>query len=299
MFLVVRAWKVCCRIAVVCSLCVGAGYTEGTPALGSSGAAPQEESPPKDDASPKDEAPTKPVDPDERFVRDHLKECLAPTKLEFLDDGKVRLVFNFGQQKEEHQKIFTPNISEKAQSSFRWALDGEYVMDSWGRLSDDELDFGTSEGIRLGNSGMALLNLWFKGDVSVEMAYVQCVTCSPKQIIALAFTNAKGRSIASNFGSQCALFSRGRLVKKTGMYESVPNEKETRMKLALEGEKFVAYRENKRRCEAPFKPKDFESGKVGMIWAGGIAGFVHRLEVVGTIDYETSAKEMRRTVKSK
>lgn len=252
--------------------------------------------------APEAEAKTeveKKLTPEEQYIRENLEKLFSPTKVEFLDDGRVHLIFNFGEKKEEHMPIFTPPISENIRSTFRWALDGEFTVGTWGRARDPEVSGYRCEGIRIGNSGAAHLNLWFEDDVEAEIAYIQSVTSTPRQTIAVVYTNPKGQSIGANFGSQCAFFSAGALTKQTGSFESVRNETETRIKVVVKDGSFTAYRDNKKRDTAKYPEKNFASGRVGIIWGGGVASFIHRLEITGKIDAKKMAEEMKKGAKKK
>ena len=230
---------------------------------------------------------------DEQYIKDNIEKYLNPTKIEYLEDGKVHLVFNFGDKKDEHMNIFTPPISSDPKSRFRWSLEGEYVLGTWGRAGDEDF-ISKSDGIRISNEGFAHLNVWFKDDVEVEIAYAQSITSRPKQIIAVIFTNPSGNSLGSNFGSQCALFSGGTLKKAIGEYESIKNETATKIKLAVKDASFHAYRDGKKRSSSTYSPKSYASGRVGWIWGGGIASFVYKLDIKGNIDAKKMAEQLRK-----
>lgn len=286
-----------CRRTMACGC-----FLAGCFAFGGAFALWAQEEPEGESEAPKEEAKSeaeKKLTPEEQYVRENIEKLFSPTKVEFLDDGRVHLIFNFGEKKEEHVPIFTPPISENLRSTFRWAADGEFTMGTWGRARDPEFSGFRCEGIRIGNSGAAHLNLWFEDDVEAEIAYIQSVTSTPRQTIAVVYTNPKGQSIGANFGSQCAFFTAGALTKQTGSFESVRNETETRIKLVVKDGSFTAYRDNKKRDAAKYSEKNFASGKVGFIWGGGVASFIHRLEITGKIDAKKMADEMKKGAKKK
>ncbi len=91
----------------------------------------EEEAKPEGRTGTEESAPK--LSPEEQYVRDNLEKFLNPTRIEFLEDGRVNLIFNFGEKKEEHAELFTPPIADGARSTFRWALDSEFAMGTWGR----------------------------------------------------------------------------------------------------------------------------------------------------------------------
>lgn len=299
--------SVCLSILLVVAVPLSGGAAAGEPPK-----AGEEEKPSREEKAPDggeadekegaekdgdagDPAKTKatPSDPDEAYVREHLEEYLSPTTIEFKDDGRAHLVFNFGQKNESQSTSFTPNISASATSIFRWALEGEFIMDSWGRAGGKDVGVAT-EGLRISNAGMAHLNLVFKDDVEAQISYGQCVVSTTKQTIAVVYTNASGNSLGSNFGTQCAFFSRGRLSKVSGDIKLIASETETLLKLVVKDGKFSAWREGREKSSLAYSPKTYSSGQVGIIWGGGIASFLHRLEVAGSIDYKKTAALMKK-----
>lgn len=285
-----RAFAGCLGIAF--ALCLGPW-----PFRGASPGAEKEETKPEEKTAVKEAAQK--LSPEEQYVRDNLEKFLSPTSIQFLEDGRVNLIFNFGDRKEEHTNIFTPPISETAPSAFRWALDGEFTTGTWGRSRDRELSGFRCEGIRIGDKGVAHLNVWFQDNVEAEMAYIQCVSSTPRQMVALVFTNASGESIGCNFGSQCVVLKSGAVAKVTGTAEKVLNETETRFKLEVRDGTFTAYRDNRKRDTAKYTPKKFASGRIGFVWGGGVASFIHRLEITGRIDAKKMAQEMKKVLEKK
>ena len=239
----------------------------------------------------------KALTPDEQFVRENLEKYLSPTKIEFLEDGRTALAFDFGDKKSEHMTIFTPPISGDKAAKFRYSLRGEFGGwggGAWSSGAGGGENDAYWEGIRISNEGMAHLNIWFTDDIEAEMYYIQSVTSRPEQIVAVLFTNASGNSLGSKFGSQCTTFARGKVQKVKGEPELVKNEVGTKMKLVVKGGKFEAYRDNKRRSSMEYSQKSYASGKVGMLWAGGVASFIHRMEITGKIDAKKMAQEMKK-----
>jgi hypothetical protein len=233
---------------------------------------------------------------EEQYVRDNLGKHLGPTSIQFLDDGRVRLSFDMTAKKAEHETIFTPPVSKKPSDTFRWTnRDDEYYSSYSYTGTGDAI--GYMRGLRLSNSGMAHLNLWFLDDVEAEIWYVGSTTSSAKQAAALVFTNSKLASIGSNHGTQCVTYSKGLPQKAPrGTYEAIPNYTLVKLKLVVRNGNFEAWREGRKRQSMEYKPKDFASGRIGFVWKEA-RSFVSRLEVTGRIDAKKMAEELRKAAK--
>jgi hypothetical protein len=69
--------------------------------------------------------PEKKLSIDEQYVHENLEKYLNPTHMEWLPDGRVKLSFDFGDHKEDHESIFTPKVSKDLKSRFRWSVRDE------------------------------------------------------------------------------------------------------------------------------------------------------------------------------
>lgn len=253
---------------------------------------------------PAAEKATKPVKKllsvDEQYVKDNLEKYLSPTKIEFMADGRVKLLFEFGERKEEHEGIFTPRVSKEINNKFRWSLQNEWGW-GWGYSGSTRNKDGTYEynweGLRISNAGSAHLNCWFTDDVEAEISYVQAVSSSAKQTAAVVFTNTSGNSVGSNFGTQAATFSNGALAKRSGSIEAVPTDRGFKLKLVVRDGKFEAWRDGKSKQSMAYVKKTYESGRIGLLWGGGVASFIHRLEITGKIDAKKTAELMKKGTK--
>lgn len=238
---------------------------------------------------------------DEEYVRENLQEFLHPTKMEFLEDGRVKLMFDFSAKSEDHVAIFTPNVSNEINNTFRWSVRGEYPywgggLTGTGRAADDLTSY--YGGLRIAMKGMALLNAWFTDDVEAEISYSQSVSHQAKQSAAVIFTNETGRSLGSNFGTQCAIFNRaGGVEKAKGTVESVINEQGMKFKLVARNGIFEAHRDGRQKQKLEYPKKSFAAGRIGFVWGGGIASFIPKLEITGRLDAKKMAKEIRKAKK--
>src|SRR2546426_1998707 len=226
--------------------------------------------------------PEKKLSIDEQYVHENLEKYLSPTHMEWLPDGRVKLSFDFGDHKEDHESIFTPKVSKDLKSRFRWSVRDEWGgWWGWGTGSQKSKDGSGSPywwgGLRISNEGSAHLNVWFLDDVEAEINYIQNSSSSPKQIAAVSFTNKDGGSLASKFGSQCALLSSGKVQRCSGTFEPVTSDTGIKMKLVVKGGKFEAYRDGKMKTSMDYTKKNFSSGRVGFVWSGGVGSLIHTL----------------------
>ncbi len=233
-------------------------------------------------------------DESEKYVREHLKEFLAPADVKFLDDGRVRLSLKFKKDSGPNEKVaalFLPAVSSpKSRSTFRWALPEEALR--------------ASPGLRVSNKGAAHLKCWFRDDVEAEIDFFQPVSQGENPALAVVFTNKTGESIGSNYGKQCAFFRRGKLLGARGVKGSLELMKgccaiKRTNKLRVKDGVFEVSLENKKNHSFKYSAKKFPSGRVGIIWGGGIAASVGRIEITGHLDVKRTIEEMKRKTAKK
>jgi hypothetical protein len=205
--------------------------------------------------------------------------------VEFLKDGRVKLIFDFREKKEDHVDIFTPKVGAGYSSPFRWSLSDE---EHWSAADGNDI------GLRVSNTGMALLNCWFVDDLEAEMTFLNRVTFNQRMYTALIFANDKGSGIGSNLGSQCARFANGKPSGAKGALEAVINDASAKFKLVVRNGNFEAQRNGRSRQSMTYAPKSFSSGRLGFTWGGNIMGFISNLEIVGRIDSKKMSKIMQK-----
>jgi hypothetical protein len=225
------------------------------------------------------------VDADALLVKEKLKDLLHPTAIEFLDDGRVKMEFDFRQKTEEHGEIFNVPVGAQLQDVFRWTR------------SDEERVVGGDPGLRVSDRGSAVLKAWFKDDLEAEMEFLQHINFDARQIAAVAFVNAKGAGVGTNYGSQCAQFAGGRMGRATGRPTPVAFNNSARIKLVLRDGAFEAHRDGRQLSKSKYSPKSLTSGQIAFVWGGSISGTITKLTVTGRIDNARMAEQMRKTKK--
>jgi hypothetical protein len=229
------------------------------------------------------EANTEVRDKDTTYVTAHLAEFLHPDRLEFLDDGRVRLVYGFRDKDPKHEKDFEPEMGEGIKATFRWTF--------W----EEEHVQGGDTGLRVSDRGYAHVNCWFEGDVEVEVDYLQYMNHQNQHIFALTYTNKKGYAIGSNYGSQCVTFKKGgKLSGAQGEVIPVCFASTATIKLVVRDGYFEAHRDGTLEERARYPEKKFSSGLVGFVWGGSIAGIIPTLEITGRLDMKKMAKLIRK-----
>lgn len=223
------------------------------------------------------------------YVKEHLKAYLNPTSMLFLEGGRVQLTFELIEKDPALENVFTPRISRKVNHPFRWTVLRE---EKGGRFVKREVPTG---GIKIGQKGFALINCWFRDDLFVEIDYLQGPNHQGRQSMALVFHDDKSRhSVGNNFGTQCVLFKGGRRAASSGKIEPPRSNVATPLKLAVKDGTFEVYKDGVLRSSAKYSQKHLRSGRVGLLWSGGVAGIVERLRVQGELDVPAMAKFLRR-----
>ncbi len=270
------------------------GAARGTPkkAAAKKGAekAAEKKRAPEDDADGESEPapdgeeakPGPAADPDEEYVKAHIKEFLDGT-VTFDDKGKATIAYDFRSKKEEYQDDFLPPISPKVPASFRWSnYEEDHTIDN-------------EPGIRVSDRGVALFKVWFADDLEATVEYQQGNSWSKAQCMAIVFQTKAGQAIGNNFGGQCARFANG------AFQGGVPPATETasaqdvvKIGLRVRDGEFEASKNGKPKNKpAKYPAKALASGRVGFIWGGKLAGTICSLTITGKVDWAATAKAMK------
>jgi hypothetical protein len=237
---------------------------------------------------------------DDEYVHENLEAYLHPSTIQWLDDGRVKMVFDLSQRNEDHESAFTPKIAkDQINSMFRWTVRGEHgwyggTYSGSSKSGDTDYYYG---GLKTSMEGQAVVNCWFTDDVEAEVSYSQFVSHNAKQMWALVFTNKDTKSIGNNFGTQAATFTKTRLEKTKGTVDQVLNENGMRFKLLVKDGNFEVLRDGKSKQKQTYSKTSFASGRIGFVWGGGISSIVHRLEITGRVDAKKMAAELRKSGK--
>lgn len=248
----------------------------------------------------KESTSTRELSVDELYIQDMLEEYLHPTKIKFLSDGRVRMLFEFSEKREDHLDIFTPPVETKVNSPFRWSLSGEESYYSYSRPAVRDKDGNYvyyRGGLRVSDQGMALLKCWFEDEVEAKISFGTGTNFLPGQMMSLIYFSSGRRALGSNFGSQCVLFRRGRPVGRSGKPESMIIYSKADFGLVVKDGEFEAHRNGRRKRSMKYSTKAFESGRIGFVWGGRLAGMIHSLEIKGRLDVPRMAKEMRKALR--
>jgi hypothetical protein len=297
---VVLRWGAAVAALLVLALVVSAAGRSATPSdaleasLLSAGEKddPEKKDPGKPDPEKKDgeesegedgKKKPKPQTPEEAYVQENIESYFSPTSLEWLEDGRVHLVFDFSTKSVEHEDIFTLPVGARMKDVFRWTVEQE------------ESVIGGIPGIRVSDAGSAFLRLWFSDNVEAEIEFRQYINHEPRHLMAVVFQNDKGAGIGTNYGNQCATFSKGKLAKKSGEeVKKVVFDGTAKLKLKVKDGEFEALRENYLSAKTKYSPKSFSSGQVGFAWGGRQAGIIGKLEISGKLDYAKTRDEMKK-----
>ena len=229
-------------------------------------------------------------DSTEKFVKERLEEYLSPSRLRFLRDGRVHLVFDLSSKNADQKTSFTPPITGDLRSVFRWTRSrDEKGEQQFGVTSTEPV----TKGVKVADSGTAFLNCWFVDDIEASVHYAPVGTTSKKQRVALVFGNLKKRLVGSNLGTQCVTFNRGRPRSIHGKMGNLAFKETVRFKLVVRDGTFEARLQKRMQQQRRYKRDRFKQGQVGLLWSGGAAGIIMHFEVIGKIDYPKTAEEIR------
>jgi hypothetical protein len=246
------------------------------------GAAKGGEKKASDKKAEKDAAAKAAEEADIKFVKEGLKQFVHGT-VSFNEKNMVTITYDLNQKKEEYEHDFIPPISPRVPGNFRWS-------------NRDEEFFSTGDqGIRISDSGMAVLNVWFRDDVEATMEFLNAIGWTKRQVCAIVLTPRNGQGIGNNFGGQCATFAgasfKGGVPPTT---EQLNAEKRAKFGLRVGGGNFEAILNGKSRKSAKYNPKSLSSGRIGFVWDGKLAGTITTFSVTGMLDFAATAKEMRK-----
>jgi len=217
------------------------------------------------------------------FFQSVVKKELQPTRFEYLDKDRFELFYDFNRKDSRQSQAFTRKIGKQSNDKFRWTL------------PEEECRKYRVPGLRISDKGMALLRVWWEDDVEVEVRFRQYVTMNPRNVFAVVFNNKSNAAVGSNYGSQCALFSRGRLIKRTKTrIQKVYHNQYNLIGLNVRAGEFAACREGAVTGRGKYPEGKFQSGRVGFFWGGTMAGVIESLKITGRIDYQSTLEGLKK-----
>ena len=234
----------------------------------------------------KDSGKSSTVSSQAKFLKKHLKGYLNASKIEFLKGERIKISYEFRRKNSDIEKLFTPPMGHGIKAKFRWT-------------QNDEDFFNGGAGIRISDRGMAMLNCWFTDQIDAQVTIHNHVNHSARMVVALTYTNDKGLALGSNFGTQCAILSKGRVGKRSRTKVSpIPYNAKGILRLTVKDGEFSAFRGAGRTPKATmkYKTKSFASGRVGVVWSGSIAATMTRLEITGKVDMDKMTKVIKKHI---
>src|SRR5262245_37034604 len=206
-----------------------------------------EESDSKPEPGAPETGPKPPSGADFEFVKEHLKDFVHGT-ISFAQDGTVTIDYDFHLKKEEYQNDFAPPISTQNQKTFRWSI------------YQEEHVIGGDTGLRISDQGAAVLDVWFTDSVEATAEFLQGISWSKRQYLAVVFQAKNGKGFGNNYGGQCANFSGATYHGGTPQTTEV-TAFNSRVKIGLKvaGGSFEATREGKPRGSAKYPARSFTS----------------------------------------
>ena len=220
---------------------------------------------------------------EEKYVYENIAGFLSPSSIRWLEDGRVEMFFDLRRKSAAHDDIFSTPVGNKNKDRFRWSH------------RDEEIVIGGIPGIRLSDAGAVVLRAWYVDDVEAEIQYRQYINQSKRHVLGVMFQNEKGKALGTNYGDQVAMFSKGRIGKRSGQkIKPMSFNATARFRISMKDGVIETHRDGYLASKARYKPKSFPRGQIGIVWGGSQSGTVGSIKVTGKLDYVKMKSEMRR-----
>ncbi len=215
-----------------------------------------------------------------------LQSLFSATTIEILEDGRVRLIYDFETKEESLLGDWSPNI-DTTQRRIRWSQGAE------GTFSTVE------DGLVIADQGLFLHKGQWSPDVKLEVDFLSMASTAKKDILAAIFTYDKRRRVVgSHLGGQCVRLSKS--LKHKGkpiparFSEPLPNSQKVTFGMLLQKDVLTALRGGSQIVDTAGNKKFLKKlgvGEVGLAWRGRINGFVFKIVIEGTLDPAWLEKE--------
>lgn len=220
---------------------------------------------------------------DETAVLSHFRASSA----ELLEDGRVRLVYDFSSKDPNLLGDWSPEIKQ-TERRIRWSQGYE---GTWTTVED---------GLIIADHGIFIHNAHWAGDVDIQVDYLSMATPGKKDVLGAIYAWDKGRKIVgSQVGEQCVRLSkniapRGRPIPAKELPQLVAEEKRTFGLRIREG---IAEATRSGRVHASSEgnekfTKGLDTGQTGLAWKGRVNGFIFKIVVEGKLCPEWIAENI-------
>lgn len=216
-----------------------------------------------------------------KFTLEDLKRWFQATDVELLDDGRVKLRYNFETMQESLLVDFSPDI-KKTKGKVRWSRHGEggsrYI----------------EKGLIIANNG-ALLHKARWEEAVMQVDFLSLCGHRNGNILAAIYAYGKkqGNIVASNQGRQCLKLSRRMRHTRPPIPRKEPRSLAADRRLSfgfrIRDGVFTAETGEVRTADTSADPKflkGIEPGHVGLAWKGQVQGYVFMIDVEGKLDPE-------------
>lgn len=241
-----------------------------------------------DSATKKEERPKKDA-PSLKPTEEDLKRWFHATDVELLDDGRVRLRYNFESMQESLLEDFGPDI-RTTKGRIRWSRQGE----GGSRYLEN--------GLIIANEGV-LLHKARWSDAAVKVDFMSLAGHRDGNILAAVYAYGKNQKhwLASNQGRQCLKLSNRMRLQRPPIPRSEPSALSADRRFefgyrihdgvftARTGEVGAANTSND-----PKFTKDLEPGHAGLAWKGQIQGYLFGIVIEGELDPEWMKEQLEK-----
>ena len=159
---------------------------------------------------------------------------------------------------------------------------------------------GSRGGLRVSDRGITAVKCWFFEDVDAEMTFSAGASFHKNNVMTLGYYNKRGNGVGNNMGTQSVQLKRGKILKnRVGKLngKNLNLWHGEKIKLSVKNGKAKSYLSGKKTAERKYRRRGMESGRIGFLWGGRMAGMITNLRIVGRIDAKKMADEMKKARK--
>ncbi len=194
--------------------------------------------------------------------------------------GKLELTYEFSKKEEAAAQDWRPEVSggNQSKNGLRWTVRRE--------------DIWHTKGLKISNQGYFLHKAKIQPPLEIEVTIYIENQFAPKNLIAVAWVDRKGKGVGSVYGHQTCRVSKMRGVKRTpGKLPSLDSKRRYTFTVRVEDGMFHA---KTRASKLPPQklPKKMKSGRAALIWGGTVAAVVEKVTIRGKLDLEWAEKEL-------
>ena len=220
---------------------------------------------------------------------EQLEVLFHATSSEVLEEGRVRLVYNFESKDGSLLQDWSPDI-ESTKRRIRWSQGMEGTFDT------------VEDGLVIADRGVFLHKGTWSPDVKVQVDYLSMANGAEKDLLATIYSYDRNkRIVGSQIGVQCVRLSKqlkrkGKAIPRR-LTDLLPSSQKINFGMELKDEVFSSLRSGSKRADTAGEKKflqKLQSGKVGLAWRGNVNGFIFKITIEGKLDHDWLSGESKK-----